>query len=84
MGDIKLVAAIGGFLGALPAVIAVLLGASLLGALTGIIALLWTRRRVYAPFGPALATASIVYVLIGDAILPRMLPGLAMWLRSGG
>jgi prepilin signal peptidase PulO-like enzyme (type II secretory pathway) len=62
----------------------VLLGASLLGALTGIIALLWTRRRVYAPFGPALATASIVYVLIGDAILPRMLPGLAMWLRSGG
>lgn len=84
MGDIKLVAAIGGFLGALPAVIAVLLGASLLGAATGLVALLWARKRVYAPFGPALATASIVYVLIGDTLLPRWLPGLAMWLRDVG
>ena len=84
MGDIKLVAAIGAFLGALPAVVAVLLGASLLGAITGLVALVWTQRRVYAPFGPALAAASIVYVLAGDALLPRLLPGLAMWLRTAG
>jgi len=79
MGDIKLVAMIGGFVGALPGMLMVLLLASLLGAAGGLASMLILRRRVYSPFAPALAFASLAYVLYGDLWVPRLLPGLASY-----
>lgn len=75
-GDVKLLAMIGSFLGFHPAIFAILLPASLTSAVTGILATAWLRRRVYQPFGPALAAWALVYLLYGQVLLPAWLPGL--------
>lgn len=77
MGDIKLVGMIGAVLGALPGILIVLLVASLIGAVGGLMGTLLYRRRVYPPFAPALALASLAYLLLGDLWVPRLLPGLS-------
>lgn len=77
-GDLKLLAAIGAWLGwlALPWVV-------LLGALTGIIAVLlrgWQRRHEPMPFGPALALGAALFWLLTHG-MEHHLEGLwAMWL----
>ena len=79
-GDVKLFAMIGAFLGPHPAILAVGLAASITGSVVGIGTLVWYRRRLFLPFGPALAGWALVYLLYGDVLLERFLPSLAIWL----
>lgn len=68
-GDVKLVAMFGAFLGPFPGThVAVLLG-SLAGAIVGVAATLYYRRRVWLAFGPSLALGGALYVLWGPATL---------------
>lgn len=78
LGDVKLLAMIGSFLGPLPALLVVVLVASMTGAAIGG-ALMLTRRqglRMAVPFGPFLALGALVYVLHGPALVARFLPGM--------
>jgi prepilin signal peptidase PulO-like enzyme (type II secretory pathway) len=78
MGDAKLLAVLGAFLGwgALPGM---LLTASITGLLGGIAWLTWKRHRLHQafPFGPFLAIAGIIELLwpqlIQTLILPRLI-----------
>jgi len=79
-GDVKAMAMIGAFLGALPGAWVVLLAGSVLGAFLGLGHLVITGRRDYLPFAPSLATASIAYVLFGDLWVPIVFPTFAMTL----
>jgi prepilin signal peptidase PulO-like enzyme (type II secretory pathway) len=65
MGDAKLLALIGAFLGWI-AVLYVLFWASVLGSIGGILYLYVTKqgRNTRIPFGPSLAAAAVGYLLI--------------------
>jgi leader peptidase (prepilin peptidase)/N-methyltransferase len=76
LGDAKVLAMIGAFLGALPGVWVVLLFGSLMGAVAHLFALVIRRRRTYLPFGPFLGVAALVHLLYGDVLIPLFLPGL--------
>lgn len=83
LGDVKLLAMIGAFLGPLPPLLVVVLVASLSGALVGG-ALMLARRgglRMAVPFGPFLALGALTYVLHGEAIVARFLPGMGVLLE---
>ena len=65
MGDAKLLAAIGSWLG-YQAILPVLFYASVLGSVIGILVLLLQKRfslRAEIPFGPFLALGSLIYML---------------------
>lgn len=79
-GDVKLLAMIGAFLGAHPAILVVTMAASVSGSIIGIASMLWLQRRVYLPFGPSLAGWAVIYLLYGDVLMTRFMPGLAVWL----
>ncbi|MCB9673707.1 MAG: prepilin peptidase [Alphaproteobacteria bacterium] len=79
-GDVKLLAMIGSFLGAHPAIVAVTMMASITGSVVGIGMTIWHQRRVYLPFGPNLALWALVYLLYGDELMKRFLPALFVWL----
>ena len=82
LGDVKLTTLIGAFVG--PAgVFVVLLIASLLGTIGTLAATVILRRRVYPPFGVALATATVMHLLWAPEITPLLLPGLARFLPAG-
>jgi leader peptidase (prepilin peptidase)/N-methyltransferase len=74
-GDVKLMGAIGAFLGPVGA-LCVMLWASFLGSVVGIAATIALRRRLYPPFAPPLALAALTWVLFGDSLGPRFFPGL--------
>lgn len=74
-GDVKLVAMIGAFVGAIPGSWLVMLIGSFLGATVALVHMVGTGRRSYLPFGPSLALAGVVYLLYGDLILPGVGPG---------
>lgn len=78
LGDVKLLAMIGSFLGALPALPVVVMVGSMAGAAVGLTALLLRRKglRSALPFGPFLALGALVYLLHGDDILRLLFPGL--------
>ncbi len=80
LGDVKLLAMIGAFLGALPALPIVLMVGSMSGAAVGITVLLFQRKglRSALPFGPFLALGALVYLLHGEAILSSLFPGMRM------
>ena len=75
-GDFKLLAALGAWLGwqQLPLII---LASSLVGALTGVILIVFARhdRRVPIPFGPYLAGGGVLALLAGPSLL-------GLWLRA--
>jgi len=73
MGDVKLVAMLGGFLGIQAALGTMVLG-SLLGLVHGLVMIGVTRggRHTQIPFGPALALAGIVH-LFDPLLLPHLL-----------
>ena len=79
LGDVKLVAMFGAFLGVFPGVIWVMMLGSILGSVVGIIATIVLRRRPWMPFGPALAAAAMFYVLYGDVVVQGFFPVLALW-----
>lgn len=81
-GDVKLLALIGSYFGAMPALLAVLLVAAMVGSAVGI-ALAVARRgslKLQLPFGPFLALGALVW-LHGGATLSRVLGWDVMFQR---
>ena len=78
MGDAKLLAALGGWLGWQP-LPGILLTASLTGLIGGIIWLVWNKQnhRAAFPFGPFLAIAGIIELLWPQTIQTLLLSKLA-------
>ena len=74
MGDIKLVAAMGAFLG-WQAPLFIIAVSSMLGSIIGIGLMIQKQRRwgIKMPFGPFLATAAIIYVLHGHEWMAQYL-----------
>jgi len=66
-GDIKLLAAIGTFLGC-KLILLVLFLSSLIGIVLGLYLLIWRKRRII-PFGPSIAIASVIAMLCGKEII---------------
>lgn len=79
-GDVKLLAAIGAFVGVFPGVFIVLLWASLASSFVGVAAMIYTRRRLYLPLGPALTGAALAWVLYGDHLVRATLPGISAFM----
>ncbi|MFH1466693.1 MAG: prepilin peptidase [Pseudomonadota bacterium] len=77
-GDVKLLAMIGSFLGAFPALVLVVLLAGLIGSVVGIATMV--RRgagmRLALPFGPFLALGALIALFFGDPLLRLWLLGL--------
>lgn len=70
MGDVKLLAMIGAFLGWKPAVMTIMVG-SFVGSVVGISLLVMKviRREDYIPFGPFLVFGALVTLFFGQPIL---------------
>ncbi len=79
-GDVRLLAMVGAFVGALPGAWVVVLLASLLGAAVGVASAAVERRSAYLPFGPAVAVSGVIYVLWGDVVVRRLFPTMAGFL----
>lgn len=73
-GDVKALAMLGCFLGAIPGIWSILFIASTLSAIFGIFHLLLFKRRDYLPFAPSLAFSAMAHVLYGDIYLPLFFP----------
>ena len=71
LGDVKLLAMLGAFLGA-PAILPVVFLASLLGTAVGIPLMIIKRagRRLALPFGPFLAAAALAYLYFHEHLAP--------------
>ena len=78
-GDIKLMAMMGAFLGALPAMLFIVLFACLAGTAVGIPLMIKQKRglRLMLPFGPFLALGGVIYVYFGDYLVRTYLMGWA-------
>ena len=78
-GDIKLMAMMGAFLGALPAMLFVVLFACMAGTAVGIPLMIKQGRglRLMLPFGPFLALGGLLYVYFGDVLVRTFLLGWA-------
>ncbi len=75
MGDVKLLAGIGGWLG-YQAVIPTIFYGSILGSVVGLAVLGWSRKltlRTAIPFGPFLAIGAIIHLIIGPYLQELML-----------
>ena len=75
-GDFKLLAALGAWFGA-EYLLAIILVSSVVGAVIGVILLIvgkLAHKEVPMPFGPYLAGAGLVCLLIGPAVVPSVLP----------
>jgi len=70
MGDVKLLAVLGAFLGPEAAFYTIFVG-SLLGTVLGVFMLVVGRNRLnqYLPFGPSLAIAALLYLYTGPLVL---------------
>jgi len=80
-GDPKLLAMIGAFLGALPALPFVVFVACVTGSVVGLTLMVVGRRagwgmRSAVPFGPFLAIGAVVWVLHGPQMVERWFPGV--------
>ncbi|MCB9668747.1 MAG: prepilin peptidase [Alphaproteobacteria bacterium] len=75
-GDVRLVTAIGAFLGP-PGVMVVTFWGTFVQAFLGIVATIVAQRRVYLPFGPTLAAGALAYVYYGDVLVAAWLPMFA-------
>lgn len=75
-GDVKLLAMMGAFLGALPAIPFIVLISSIAGSIFGVGMILYQGRGFQAqvPFGPFLSLAAVIYLFFGDVIIARWLP----------
>ena len=76
LGDVKLLAAIGGWLG-YQAVATTIMWASLVGSVIGITFILISRQKNFQlkiPFGPFLSGAAVVYLLFGRHLVDYLFP----------
>lgn len=78
MGDVKLVAAMGSFLG-FPGIFLAIFLASVLGSLIGLVLLILRKNRIreHIPFGPFLAAGAVVALFWGQQIYTGYLAYLA-------
>ncbi len=81
-GDVKLLGAIGAFLGA-PAILFVVFVSSLLGSVVGITCILLKKNEMGGriPFGPYLSAAALAWILGGETLFQAYFRWL---LGSGG
>lgn len=81
-GDVKLLAMIGAFLGAVPAVPFVLFVSAVGGSLLGVPMAILRRRGLGAalPFGPFLALGALAWLLHGPEAIEHWFPGIHMML----
>ncbi|MCB9795174.1 MAG: prepilin peptidase [Alphaproteobacteria bacterium] len=81
LGDVKLLAMIGAFLGTWPSLFVVVLISTLLGSVIGIGMIVAQGRslRAQLPFGPFLSVAAMLYLFFGEEIVHRFLPGLVLY-----
>jgi leader peptidase (prepilin peptidase)/N-methyltransferase len=80
MGDVKLLAMLGAFLG-LKGVMFIIFISSILGTITGIMVMIQTRSFSFKqkiPFGPFLSIAAMIYIFWGDFLIIQYI----MWLRG--
>ncbi len=87
-GDPKLLAMIGAFLGALPALPFVVFVACVVGSVVGLTLMVLNRRsgwgmRSAVPFGPFLALGAVVWVLHGPQLVERWFPGVHYLIAVG-
>jgi leader peptidase (prepilin peptidase)/N-methyltransferase len=80
-GDPKLLAMIGAFIGAIPALPFVLFVSCLVGAGVGITVAVLSRRngggmQMAVPFGPFLAFGAVAWVLEGPGLIEWWFPGI--------
>ena len=75
LGDVKLMAMLGAFLGVHPALLFILFVSSMLGSVVGITLMVVRGRDLQhaIPFGPFLATGAVLYLLWGYRIAPVFL-----------
>jgi leader peptidase (prepilin peptidase)/N-methyltransferase len=75
-GDFKLLAALGAWLGA-PYLLAIILLSSIVGAVIGVVLLLigkLANKEIPMPFGPYLAGAGLLALVLSPASVPALLP----------
>ena len=80
MGDVKLLAMLGAFLG-LKGVMFIIFISSMLGMVTGIMVMIQTRSYTFKqkiPFGPFLSIAAMIYIFWGEFLIIQYI----MWLRG--
>jgi leader peptidase (prepilin peptidase)/N-methyltransferase len=77
-GDVKLLAMIGSFLGAVPALLIVLMVAGISGSAVGLATIVTQGKglRTAIPFGPYLCVGALVALLWQDEVLRLVFPGL--------
>ena len=80
MGDVKLVAAIGAWLGLHPALLLTVFGGALFGSVVGIVSMTVRGRGKPAklPFGPYLCAGALTAWLWGGPIMERIFPTIVM------
>jgi leader peptidase (prepilin peptidase)/N-methyltransferase len=77
MGDVKLVSAIGAWMGVHPAIFLTIFGGSVIGAAAGIsVSLIRRGKPPMLPFGPYLCAGALVAFVWGDRVMNLLLPTL--------
>ncbi|MSP54739.1 MAG: prepilin peptidase [Myxococcales bacterium] len=73
LGDAKLLALLGSYFAAIPALLFIVIAASVLGSIVGVATLLWRRGtlQLAMPFGPFLAVGAVVWLFFGDDVVVR-------------
>jgi len=76
LGDVKMLAMLGAFLGHHPALLFIIFVSSFLGSISGILMMVIKGKDLkYAlPFGPFLAIAGLLYLLWGYTVAPLFIP----------
>ncbi len=79
-GDAKLMALIGSYFGAVPALVFILVLGSVVGSVVGVTVAVVRRRslKLAMPFGPFLALGALVWLFFGDEVRVTFLPW-AFW-----
>lgn len=80
LGDVKLLAMLGAWLGALPALPVVLMIAATTASVVGVAMAVARGKslKMGIPFGPFLALGAVVWVFFGDAIVVRLGPAFLL------
>jgi leader peptidase (prepilin peptidase) / N-methyltransferase len=77
MGDVKLVSAIGAWMGLHPAIFLTIFGGSVIGSVVGIsVSLIRRGKPPMLPFGPYLCGGALAAFVWGDQVMAMMIPTL--------
>ncbi len=77
MGDVKLIAGIGAWMGLHPAIFLTIFGGSVIGAVVGItVSIVRRGKPPMLPFGPYLCAGALLAFVAGDRIMAALLPAV--------